>query len=406
MSAEQKSARPTETPHRPKVLIIYPYEWLAYAPTVARLYRALAESCDVQIIAYDGGDFCRSKVDLPGVEYITLPGRLRRVAEFLCRRFPKLEKRWHFFHIARAVQLWRILRGREVDDVLASDYSGMWVAQKAFGRRTRLHFLSLEIYDSDLFASRIDVGRVDSAIVQSPERFEWLFPRSEPPVFYVQNAPVYRKRTVNERTGERTGSLVYCGTALPRFGLFRILEFLRSYPQFQLTIQGLTNEYSEELMRPYAELRVAGRLVQETQYLSEPDLLRWLEKFRVGLCFYDFDHLPEDQFNYRTVPSGKLFNYFAAGVPVVGNDIPGLHPVREFNAGILVRDLSPEAIAAAVIEVQENFATYHANCLRAAEHYSFDRAVAPFREFLLQRRAPASGAVGRAVENPALALAG
>jgi glycosyltransferase involved in cell wall biosynthesis len=380
-----------------KLLIIYPYEWLAYAPTVLRLHETFSGDFDVRVIAYDGGGFCREKVEHDGIEYVRLPGVMQRLALKLSRRFPSLEKRWHFFHIARALHLWYLLRNSDADEVFASDYSGMWVAQKAFSTgAARLHFLSLEIYDSDVFAARIAVDRVASAVVQSPQRAEWLFPAAKPRLFYVQNAPTAQalpSKLSSPRTepGNAPLGLVYCGTPLPRFGILRVLEFLREYPEFRLTIQGLMNGTSEEVLKPYARLTAEGRLVVNRKYISSTELLPWLNRYTVGFCFYDFDHLPEDQFNYRTVPSGKLFNYFAAGVPVVGIDIPGLRPVREFDAGVLIDDLSPSAIAAAVRQVQARRTHYAANCARAAAHYSFDRMVQPFRDFVLE---PDKAAVG------------
>ncbi len=366
-----------------KLLIIYPYAWLAYSPTLLRLYEALTPTFDVAIVTYYDEAFCKTKIERPGIRYFRLPKYLSTFAEKLAKRYPERERRWHFFHIARAIFFWLILRGYRADEVIGTDNSGAWIAQEVFRwRKTRLHFLSLELYECDFFATRIKVDRFASVLIQTPDRLEWLFPKRKPRVFYIQNAPVFQKKTLPQK---RCG-LVYCGTALPRFGIFTMLELLRAFPQFTLTLQGLSNDQTEGILRPHRDLIDQGRLIIHNHYFAaEADLLEWMGQFRIGLCLYDFDSLPADHFNYHTVPSGKIFNYLAAGVPIVGNDMPGLNPVKKFDAGVLIGDHSPAAVAAAIEKIEENFALMSENCLRAAEHYSFDKAVEPFSRFLLDK---------------------
>ena len=367
-----------------KILIIYPYAWLAYAPTVLRLYDALTSSFDVAIVAFEDESFCKTKVERPGISYYRLPTCLSSLAEKLAKRYPEREKRWHFFHIVRAFFFWLVLRLHRADEVIATDNSGAWIAQKVFRwRKTRLHFLSLELYECDFFASRIQVDRFASVMIQTPDRLDWLFPRHKPRVFYIQNAPVFKRRNLPQKRG----GLVYCGTALPRFGIFTMLELLLAYPQLTLTLQGLSNEQTEAILRPHNELIEQGRLILHNHYFaSEASLLDWLGQFKVGLCLYDFGNLPADHFNYQTVPSGKIFNYLAAGVPIVGNDMPGLSPVKEFNAGVLIQNHSPATVKAAIDKIEDDLLTISENCLRAAEHYSFDKAVEPFSNLLLERQ--------------------
>ena len=62
---------------------------------------------------------------------------------------------------------------------------------------------------------------------------------------------------------------------------------------------------------------------------------------------------------------------------MIGIDIPGLQCVRDFNAGILIQNLEPESIAMALTEIEKDYEAYVENCFKAAEHFSFDKAVAP-----------------------------
>ena len=73
---------------------------------------------------------------------------------------------------------------------------------------------------------------------------------------------------------------------------------------------------------------------------------------------------------------------------MIGTDIPGLDSVREFATGVLIPEFTPEAIYAAIEKIGPERERLRANCLRAAAHFSFDNAVAPFVDFLAARRRP------------------
>ncbi|HEX6160189.1 MAG TPA: hypothetical protein VF111_08495, partial [Thermoanaerobaculia bacterium] len=90
-----------------------------------------------------------------------------------------------------------------------------------------------------------------------------------------------------------------------------------------------------------------------------------------GFCFYDFNILARDDFNYVSCPSGKLFNYLAAGVPVIGSDVLGLQPVREKGCGVLLPDPTPHAIAEAIAMIEADRDGYRARCLAASVDFDF-----------------------------------
>jgi glycosyltransferase involved in cell wall biosynthesis len=100
---------------------------------------------------------------------------------------------------------------------------------------------------------------------------------------------------------------------------------------------------------------------------------------------YDFDHIPRNDFNYLSCPSGKLFNYYAAGLPVLGSDILGLSSAREFNAGILISDLSARSILQAILEIENGYGQLSRNCVRAALHFDFAETAGRYSRFLQSR---------------------
>jgi len=112
----------------------------------------------------------------------------------------------------------------------------------------------------------------------------------------------------------------------------------------------------------------------------------YLNSFEIGFCFYDTRYEHINNFNYNTAPSGKLFKYYAAGVPVIGSNIAGLQSIDEFQTGIRVKNYTPKEILNACETIQANYQFYYQNCLKAAEHFSFDKMIKPFLEYIAWKR--------------------
>jgi hypothetical protein len=89
-------------------------------------------------------------------------------------------------------------------------------------------------------------------------------------------------------------------------------------------------------------------------------------------------------FNYFSSSSGKVFNYYLAGVPVIGTDIPRLCSVKDFNAGVLLPEPSVQGVKQAIKETSGRFDLYRSNCLKAARHFDFAQAVRFYRDFLIR----------------------
>ena len=126
-------------------------------------------------------------------------------------------------------------------------------------------------------------------------------------------------------------------------------------------------------------------LILDETYEQQDQIIAYLADFSIGICFYDFNRISSKNFNYLSCPSGKLFNYFAAGVPLIGTDILGLKPVNDYSAGVLLKYLTVESILRAIEDVRKNFAKYRKNAFLAAEAYDFRKAVIPYKNFLLTK---------------------
>ena len=179
---------------------------------------------------------------------------------------------------------------------------------------------------------------------------------------------------------------VYCGTAWNPFGFYHCLDFIKTFPEYTLNVKGaLPSADKARVKTEYQDLMTGGRLIFDSDYLDDDALVDYLRRFKIGFCFYNFEIEWVNNFNYHSAPSGKMFKYMAAGVPVIGQDILGLKPVKEFDCGVLITDLEPATIKRAVEKIEGNFDYYSQNCLKAAEHYSFDKMIEPFIDYLAER---------------------
>jgi glycosyltransferase involved in cell wall biosynthesis len=78
--------------------------------------------------------------------------------------------------------------------------------------------------------------------------------------------------------------------------------------------------------------------------------------------------------HYYSLPN-KLFDYIAAGTPVIASNLPEVsHVVTDNNVGILIDEISPQNIADAVLKLSESktqYRLYEENCLKAAQYLNW-----------------------------------
>ena len=292
---------------KPKLLIVFPLSHLAYSPTTINLYDALETAFEVTIVAPLPPATMR-RLEHRRVIHVRTPPWAALLAERINFRLRRLAKR--NFALERWLTAWLLLRRarREASaETIGVDFLGLWVAQR-LGRPA--HLLSLEIAAEDPFQKHIDLQRLDSVLIQTPARYDHLFRGTGVRPFFVQNAPVYRARPLPASAAIAGEELLYCGTAVADFGIYRYLDFLVRYPSYRLTIQGsVPPEVARVMQRDYAPLFAAGRVTVNQTYLEAADLIDYVSGFAIGLCCYDLTVPGMDRFNFRTAPSGKLFEF-------------------------------------------------------------------------------------------------
>jgi glycosyltransferase involved in cell wall biosynthesis len=395
MAAGDFSERPLANDDRPgmknkkKMIIVTANDFLAYQPSILNLYDYLEPVFETCIVSFEPEYIGKEKPAGRKIHYLKVPFLLKWTVlkfdfalQIFCKMagtlFRSLSHEYLYYHRLQYHYLKKFLRGVEADEFLAVDIPALYITQRVFGK---CHFFSLELYPGDPFRKKIEVGNILSVIIQNKDRYNFLFPGIALPVFYIQNAPVFTGDMI--RSYERK-DLVWAGTITRHFAVLDCINFIKNYPSNRLTLKGGAERKTLQYINDhYKALLESGNLCIDQAYLSSGDFIDFLAHFKIGFCFYSWEIIKKS-INYQTAPSGKLFMYLAAGVPVIACNIPGFQFVREFGAGVLIDDYKPETILRAIQLIEKDYEKYSQSCYRASVNYSFDRTVKPFIDFLIE----------------------
>jgi hypothetical protein len=374
-----------------KVLIVFTDVHLAYSPSTLNLYDSLANDFDVTILSFEpGSDYSVQRTENRKVKYIIWHDENNKQPQSLFKRIKdeiiitidhKLKRLSNPSLSVNANSLITEIK-KFNGEMIAVDFFALWCIQQA-GKSA--HLLSLEIHDQDIYRQNCEISNIKSVIIQSKARYEYLFKGKDLNYFIVQNAPKYIDTKINIEM-RSPFKLVVCGSAMPWFGIYSCIDFLCDYPQYSLTIKGAIPSFVKSVIKEkFTDLLDSKRLILDEVYLNETELNEYLKSFYIGFVFYDhfrFDFI--NTFNYRTAPSGKLFQYYNAGVPVICNKIEGLDSVDSLSTGISIDTMSSLQIKNAIESISFTYQAMSLNAKQASKHFDFSANVKPFIEFLQQ----------------------
>ena len=348
-----------------KALILFPDTWLSYSPSIINLAKVMMErGWQVNVLAIHDGSF--QKTTEINVSYIAPTRVTRKLVGIL-----KLFSIYRF--VALSVQTFK-LRNHGFDLVIGVDSLGYLIA-RLFFKKPVYYSLHLRKALSTYLCKKLFVERL---IIQTPERLELTikdFGYPPPKVWFIQNSPILEKSRSRPIRGDlQKFKLVYFGNvAKNTYGIENCIESLHHLPEYvTLTMKGpISVDYLNELEAAYGELFSSGRLLFDSEYIPQQAVISWLEGFDLGFCFYDEEHISRGDPNIISAPSGKLFNYLAANLPVIGSKIPGLSVLSEFGAGILLDVQDPKVIGEKVLEIRGTYEKFSKGCLQAATKFDF-----------------------------------
>ena len=187
-----------------------------------------------------------------------------------------------------------------------------------------------------------------------------LPPRSEP----ATPAPL---REMIGCSPERT-LVLYQGGLLPGLGIDRAIDVMESLPEAHLVLVG-SGPLGEEL-RARAQRSPASDRISFVAAVPFRELPPYTEACDVGLFLGESRGL-----NLQLALPNKLFEYIAAGVPVVATDLREVgRIVRAHDVGVLVpHGCGLEQVARAIREAAADRNRLSANCLHAARELTWER---------------------------------
>lgn len=362
-----------------KILIVFSDPHLAYSPTTLNLKEYLGRFFSAKVLAFSNTVYFH-KIDDKDIIYISDSDTLlKRIIIKMIRFFRFSNIPDH--HISRRIKVCRHLIFNRYDKIIAVDSWSLWYVH-GFANLS-LDYLSLELNNHpNSIVKTITNADINNFLIQNEDRLKLHFIKKYKRAFFVQNAPPFYQ-DIQHHTQNKvfTNNLVYSGTAISAFGFFSCLKYLESKEDFTLTVLGaIPKDVLELIIVMYPELLHKKRLIISSNYLEEHDYCLALSGFSIGFCFYEFYHpqIVSNYENYYYAPSGKMFKYLAAGVPVIGIDIPGLKIIKDFNAGILLKEVTKESISRAINDIERNYKFYVNNCFLAAAEYDFHKSIKPY----------------------------
>lgn len=365
------------------VCFIFTDPHLSYSPTILNLYDLLEYKFNVTLLAGDSQSF--KKVAKRKTVYLDLKSkrsehRIYRLATFFQRLRGSANSSLDFDSYRLVQRLKFLLKNEKFDLVICVDLYALWLFQQFSSKP--VHFLSLELKNEYLLAN-INKSKIESVFIQREDRFRHLF--GDDLIlkrFIVQNAPVYKQIELPKSRDCKT--ILYCGTAVSYFGVYAILNFIKKHKDYKIYFKGAFFESVRiDISKFFIDEFNEGRIIIDELYLDESEMTDFITNFYVGICFYDFSFKEVNNFNYQTAPSGKMFKYFAAGVPVIGIDILGLSYIKDYQAGVLISNLSSVEIESALQAIDKNYESYCRNCMRIAQKFSFENNAAGYIDYLI-----------------------
>jgi glycosyltransferase involved in cell wall biosynthesis len=369
---------------KPRICFFITDTHIPYSPTILGLHKLLSESFDIDILIFDNRNMGIQKVDLPNIFYIT-PRKKRFDIDFqiytkLIYRNDNHQKiQYNDYVLIRDLK--HIFLKNNYRFIIAVDIYALFIAQNSYNGT--IHFISLELHYNIDFIKNINPEKINSIVIQRRDRYEYLFPKYEiKKIFYIQNTTFYKEKNINFKNRDPF-LLLHAGTSQDIFGIYAILNFISKNPAYKIYLKGsCCSNVKQDIHKLYNDEFYTGRIIIDEIYEKEDEITDFISQYYIGLCFYDLSYDKANNFNYLTAPSGKMFKYLAAGVPVIGSDIPGLSLIKEYEAGELITDLSSRTILHAINKIKDNYDMYANNAIKLSRMLSFDKISEPYINFL------------------------
>lgn len=352
------------------ILIIFPDEWLQYSPSVLNLYECCKQNYYTKLVYVDNGKF---KNDNLVEHYSNI--KIGKTAAYFWRKTVG----YKFYKVLRLffTLLFIKIFDRKYETVIGIDSSGYFITKLFFNDAI---YFSLET-EKDVYYRLSQKLGIETLLIQSKERKDFMIGDDESiNVFYLQNAPILDKN-IKRFEGKKEKRILYMGNIEFGYGLEHFIDCVKEFDkEYTLTLKGIKNDkYFNWLNERYADIIHSGKLIFDFNYVEQSKIIEYVSHFYIGITGYDIE-LAKKSFNYFSSPAGKLFNYYAAGVPVIGIDIIGLKSVKDFETGVLIDAVNVEQIKNAIKKIESKYDECSLNCIKASEEFDFKKGFETFEK--------------------------
>lgn len=352
------------------ILIVFPDEWLQYSPSVLNLYECCKQNYYTKLVYVDNGKFKNDNL----VEHQSTI-KIGKTAAYFWRK----TLGYKFYKVLRLffTLLFIKLFDKKYDTIIGIDSSGYFITKLFFND---VVYFSLET-EKDVYYRLSKRLGIETLLIQSKERKDFMIGDDDSiNVFYLQNAPILDKKT-KRFDGIKEKRILYMGNIEFGYGLEHFIDCVKEFDkEYTLTLKGIKNEkYFNWLNEKYTDIISSGKLIFDFNYVEQSKIIEYVSHFYIGITGYDLE-LAKQSFNYFSSPAGKLFNYYTAGIPVIGIDIIGLKSVKDFDAGVLIDNVNVEQIKNAIKIIESKYKECSENCIKASEEFDFKKGFEKFEQ--------------------------
>ena len=300
---------------------------------------------------------------------------------------PKVAQQIYWSWSQNILDLYRCASRLDADVWLANDWTALPIAARMAAEKGGVY-----VYDTHEFATeeyaekwrwrlwqRPLVSAIenrfirDAAVVSAvsagiADRLAGIYRLPKAPLV-IRNTPAYQ-RCAFRPTGTRIRVLYHGIVAVGR-GLEATIDSVTLWrPEFELTIRGPENAgFSDGLRTRIRDAGLAER-VHLVPAVPMTELVREAAVFDVG-----FFALPGHSRHNQFALPNKFFEYLMAGLALCVSDLPEMaHLVKERGLGVLIPQVEPAAIAAAINSLdREQIDAYKQCALEVAREFCWER---------------------------------
>jgi glycosyltransferase involved in cell wall biosynthesis len=153
---------------------------------------------------------------------------------------------------------------------------------------------------------------------------------------------------------QRPRRIITIGTMYPENGAFLLIEIAASLKEMGVEAEIICSDrFSSVVLRDkfleQVRARMLERFIRLTPSVPPPEIMDMLNRGRIGLL--PNLRVPKQE---KALPT-RLFEYMAAGIPVVASDLPLIkHYVEDSQCGVLASPEDPGSFARAIVKLLDN----------------------------------------------------